>query len=43
MIDKSNTQALFHFLLCELIVECSEHIKHSEEESAETRLKQIGV
>lgn len=42
-MDKSNTQALFHFLLCELIVECAEHIKHSEEESTDTRLKEVGV
>jgi len=28
-MDKQNYQALFHFLLCELIVECSEHSKQT--------------
>lgn len=42
MIDRPNTQALFHFLLCELIVECSEHAKSSKEKPAEQRLREIG-
>lgn len=43
MYEKGNTQALFHFLLSELIVECSDHIKNHEEESVDTRLKDIGI
>jgi L-lysine 2,3-aminomutase len=36
-------QALFHFLISELIVECSENIKNHEEESTDNRLKEIGA
>lgn len=39
MIDKQNTQAIFHFLLSELIVECSEHIK---EGTPDTKIHEIG-
>lgn len=42
MIDKQNTQAIFHFLLSELIVECSEHLKHNEEETTDSKIKEIG-
>ena len=41
--EKGNTQALFHFLLSELLVECSEHIKNHEEESVDNKLRDIGV
>lgn len=41
--ERNSTQALFHFLFCELIVETSENIKNHEEESTDTRLKEIGA
>ena len=41
-LDKPNTQALFHFLLSELIVESSEHLRSGEEETAEARIKAVG-
>lgn len=37
--EKGNTQALFHFLLSELIVECSEHTKGCEEESVDNKMR----
>ena len=40
--EKGNTQALFHFLVSELIVECSEHIKNHEEESVDNRMREVG-
>ena len=44
MQDKSNNQALFHFLLCELIVECSENVhRGGKEETVENRLRQVGA
>ena len=41
ILEKSNNQSLFHFLLSELLVECTENIKNHSE-TTDHKLKEIG-